>query len=188
MRRGPKCWSYKAGMDPGKTRSASTSATPAKRHSLTPSDIPSSHKASRRNNRRFCFGLAEASGPRGWLVQEWVRMSAPGRELPKCLTDAVSALTCCVPKACHSAAGHSWALVRGGRICGGRISSTGRQRPSRAGVACDGPVPVRQTATTTCAIAEQQRSRLRNMDCEHRLNIPHSAVIPPSTNSRAPVT
>ncbi len=37
------------------------------------------------------------------------------------------------------------------------------------------------------AIAEQ-RSKLGDMDCERRLNIPHSAVIPPSTNSRAPVT
>ena len=37
------------------------------------------------------------------------------------------------------------------------------------------------------AIAEQ-RSKLDDMDCERRLSIPHSAVIPPSTNSRAPVT
>ena len=37
------------------------------------------------------------------------------------------------------------------------------------------------------AIAEQ-RSKLGDMDCERRLSIPHSAVIPPSTNSRAPVT
>ena len=37
------------------------------------------------------------------------------------------------------------------------------------------------------AIAEQ-RSKLGDMDCERRLNIYHSAVIPPSTNSRAPVT
>jgi hypothetical protein len=37
------------------------------------------------------------------------------------------------------------------------------------------------------AIAEQ-RSKLGDMDRERRLNIPHSAVIPPSTNSRAPVT
>jgi len=37
------------------------------------------------------------------------------------------------------------------------------------------------------AIADQ-RSKLGDMDCERRLNIPHSAVIPPSTNSRAPVT
>ena len=37
------------------------------------------------------------------------------------------------------------------------------------------------------AIAEQC-SKLGDMDCERRLNIPHSAVIPPSTNSRAPVT
>src|ERR1700730_1995721 len=42
-------------------------------------------------------------------------------------------------------------------------------------------------AITTCRFAEQ-RSKLGNMDCERRLNIPHSAVIPPSTNSRAPVT
>ena len=33
-----------------------------------------------------------------------------------------------------------------------------------------------------------QRSKLGDMDCERRLSIPHSAVIPPSTNSRAPVT
>jgi hypothetical protein len=26
------------------------------------------------------------------------------------------------------------------------------------------------------------------MDCERRLNVPYSAVIPPSTNTRAPVT
>src|SRR6202023_457675 len=42
-------------------------------------------------------------------------------------------------------------------------------------------------AITTWRFAEQ-RSKLGNMDCERRLNIPHSAVIPPSTNSRAPVT
>jgi hypothetical protein len=34
------------------------------------------------------------------------------------------------------------------------------------------------------AIAEQ-RSKLGDMNCERRLNIPHSAVRPPSTNSRA---
>ena len=37
------------------------------------------------------------------------------------------------------------------------------------------------------AIAEH-RSKPGDMDCERRLNSPHSAVIPPSTNSRAPVT
>jgi hypothetical protein len=37
------------------------------------------------------------------------------------------------------------------------------------------------------AIAEQ-RSKLGDMDCERPLNIPHSAVVPPSTNSKAPVT
>ena len=36
------------------------------------------------------------------------------------------------------------------------------------------------------AIAE--RGKLGDMDCERRLSIPNSAVIPPSTNSRAPVT
>jgi hypothetical protein len=34
----------------------------------------------------------------------------------------------------------------------------------------------------------EQRSKLGDMDCERRLSNPHSAVIPPSTNSRAPVT
>ena len=33
-----------------------------------------------------------------------------------------------------------------------------------------------------------QRSKVGDMDCERRVNIPHNAVIPPSTNSRAPVT
>ena len=33
----------------------------------------------------------------------------------------------------------------------------------------------------------EQRGKLGDMNCERRLNI-HSAVIPPSTNSRAPVT
>jgi hypothetical protein len=37
------------------------------------------------------------------------------------------------------------------------------------------------------AIAEQ-RSKPGDMDCERRPNPPHIAVIPPSTNSRAPVT
>ena len=31
-------------------------------------------------------------------------------------------------------------------------------------------------------------TRNGDMDCERWLNLPHSAVIPPSTNSRAPVT
>ena len=37
------------------------------------------------------------------------------------------------------------------------------------------------------AIAEQ-RGKLADTDCERRLNSPYSAVMPPSTNSRAPVT
>jgi hypothetical protein len=36
------------------------------------------------------------------------------------------------------------------------------------------------------AIAEQ-RSKRGDTDCKRGLNIPHIAVIPPSTNSRAPV-
>jgi hypothetical protein len=51
---------------------------------------------------------------------------------------------------------------------------------------CNCSVPVRQTAITTWRFAEQ-RSKLDDMDCERRLIIPHRAVIPPSTNSRAPV-
>ena len=34
----------------------------------------------------------------------------------------------------------------------------------------------------------EQRTKLGNIDAERQLNMPHSAVIPPSTNSRAPVT
>ena len=34
----------------------------------------------------------------------------------------------------------------------------------------------------------EQRSKLGDTDCERRLNGRHSAVMPPSTNSRAPVT
>jgi hypothetical protein len=34
----------------------------------------------------------------------------------------------------------------------------------------------------------EQRTKPGDTDCERRLNIPHIAVIPPSTNSRAPVT
>ncbi len=49
---------------------------------------------------------------------------------------------------------------------------------------CDGPVPV---ATGRDPDWRSRSSKLGDMDCEHRLNIPHSAVMPPSTNSRAPV-
>jgi hypothetical protein len=67
-----------------------------------------------------------------------------------------------------------------------RDQALSRKKPANSSIRSSREA-ARGRADHDLAISEQC-SELGDMDCARRLDIPQSAVIPPSTNSKAPVT
>ena len=75
--------------------------------------------------------------------------------------------------------------VRSDRTANGRVGSTTAAAPYGVALRLSGSGA---TASDHDLAITEPPSKLGDAACERRLNTPHNAVIPPSTNSRAPVT